>query len=104
MRRSAVFFDAFLDGFTMAGLFGRLRRPGAPTTLFGLEPLTAGAVWPALTFEPARAKSTGVSVAGDLRAVPDDALRVMIDLLKREDDSRKTTGSDVGQAGYASSR
>jgi hypothetical protein len=23
--------DAFLDGFTGAGLFGRFRRPGAPT-------------------------------------------------------------------------
>jgi hypothetical protein len=25
------FFDSFLDGFTGAGLFGRLRRAGAPT-------------------------------------------------------------------------
>jgi hypothetical protein len=26
-----IVIDAFLDGFTGAGLFGRLRRPGAPT-------------------------------------------------------------------------
>jgi lipopolysaccharide/colanic/teichoic acid biosynthesis glycosyltransferase len=26
-----LLFDAFMDGFTGAGLFGRLRRPGAPT-------------------------------------------------------------------------
>jgi len=34
MRRSAVFFDAFLDGFTMAGFSKQLRRPGAPTQVF----------------------------------------------------------------------
>ena len=26
-----IVVDAFFDGFTGAGLFGRLRRPGAPT-------------------------------------------------------------------------
>jgi hypothetical protein len=26
-----IIVDAFLDGFTGAGLFGKLRRPGAPT-------------------------------------------------------------------------
>ncbi len=32
MKRTAeIAVDAFLDGFTGAGLFGRLRRPGAPT-------------------------------------------------------------------------
>ena len=29
--KSAHIFDSFLDGFTGAGLFGRLRRTGAPT-------------------------------------------------------------------------
>jgi hypothetical protein len=29
--KPAHFFDSFLDGFTGAGLFGRLRRSGAPT-------------------------------------------------------------------------
>lgn len=28
-----VWVESFLDGFTGAGLFGRLRRPGAPVTL-----------------------------------------------------------------------
>ena len=31
--RSNIFFKAFLDGFTGAGLFRRLRLPGAPTEL-----------------------------------------------------------------------
>jgi len=30
-RNAAIPIDAFLDGFTGAGLFGRLRHPGAPT-------------------------------------------------------------------------
>jgi len=30
----SVFWSAFGDGFGMAGLFVRLRRPGAPTRLF----------------------------------------------------------------------
>jgi hypothetical protein len=28
-----VLFEAFLDGITCAGLFGKLRRPGAPTEI-----------------------------------------------------------------------
>jgi len=28
-----ILIDAFLDGFSGAGLFGKLRRPGAPTEL-----------------------------------------------------------------------
>ena len=30
-RTTEIAIDSFLDGFTGAGLFGRLRRPGAPT-------------------------------------------------------------------------
>ena len=30
---SNFILDAFLDGCTCAGLFGKLRRPGAPTEL-----------------------------------------------------------------------
>jgi hypothetical protein len=104
MRRSAVFFDAFLDGFTMAGFFGRLRIPGAPYVLFEAEVSSPSPGWPALVFERGRTNAATVEVAGDLRAIPDDALRVMIDVLKREEDTRKTSGSGVGQAGYASSR
>ena len=29
-----TFVTSFLDGFTGAGIFGDLRRPGAPDTLF----------------------------------------------------------------------
>jgi hypothetical protein len=29
----SIFLEAFLDGVTGAGLFGKLRRPGAPTEL-----------------------------------------------------------------------
>jgi len=37
MRRSTVFGLAFLDGFSFAGLFMPLRRPGAPTQVFAPE-------------------------------------------------------------------
>lgn len=45
MKSPKAWFAAFLDGFTMAGLFTRLRRPGAPTQLFAdpkpkIEPVT----------------------------------------------------------------
>jgi hypothetical protein len=33
-RNLFIFGSAFLDGFTMAGFLGPLRRPGAPTQLF----------------------------------------------------------------------
>jgi hypothetical protein len=29
----SIFLEAFLDGCTCAGLFGKLHRPGAPTEL-----------------------------------------------------------------------
>ena len=32
-RNTAIFWDAFFDGISGAGLFGKLRRPGAPTCL-----------------------------------------------------------------------
>ena len=28
-----IFLESFLDGATLTGLFGKLRRPGAPTEL-----------------------------------------------------------------------
>ena len=34
MRRSTVFFESFLDGFTLRGLPTKLERPGAATQLF----------------------------------------------------------------------
>jgi hypothetical protein len=35
--RLSVLIDAFLDGFGFTGLFGPLRRPGAPEYLFAQE-------------------------------------------------------------------
>jgi hypothetical protein len=32
MRKSAIFGRAFLDGFSMAGIFGKLSLPGAKTS------------------------------------------------------------------------
>jgi hypothetical protein len=34
MRPSRIILSSFLDGFTMAGLFTRLPRPGAATQVF----------------------------------------------------------------------
>jgi hypothetical protein len=36
----SIVVDAFLDGFTGAGLFGKLRRPGAPTEYVDSRDLT----------------------------------------------------------------
>jgi hypothetical protein len=33
-----TFAAAFLDGFSMAGLFSQLKRPGAPTQVFVRSP------------------------------------------------------------------
>jgi hypothetical protein len=33
-----TFAAAFLDGFSMAGLFSQLKRPGAPTRVFAHSP------------------------------------------------------------------
>jgi len=33
-----IFAAAFLDGFSMAGLFSQLKRPGAPTQVFAHSP------------------------------------------------------------------
>ncbi len=41
MRKSAIFLDSFLDGFTLAGFLRPLRRPSAATRLFA-EPYLAG--------------------------------------------------------------
>jgi hypothetical protein len=38
MRAEKPFLASFFDGLTGAGMFGDLRRPGAPDTLFEEEP------------------------------------------------------------------
>jgi hypothetical protein len=37
MRATRTFWPSFLDGFTMAGIFGDLRIPGAPDRIFEEE-------------------------------------------------------------------
>jgi hypothetical protein len=104
MRRSAIFWESFLDGFTMTGFFNRLRMPGAPTVLFEPEAPASSRPWPPLTFEPERSNADQVAVAGNLKAVPQGALRVMIELLEREDASRQHPKARPNEADYASSR
>jgi hypothetical protein len=41
MRRSAVFLDSFLDGFTLAGFLRPLQRPGAATQMFADDDASA---------------------------------------------------------------
>ncbi|MGH9607615.1 MAG: hypothetical protein ACRD3N_18135 [Terracidiphilus sp.] len=48
MAASRIFFimtDSFLDGITGAGIFGKLRRPGAPTVLVDTRPAEGKEVW-----------------------------------------------------------
>ncbi len=100
MRLSTVLSESFFDGFTLAGFFTKLRRPGAATQMFASKP----ADWQSLTFEPAPSRSGGVEVAGDLRAVPENVLRTMITLLTREDEERKLSREASEKAGYGASR
>lgn len=38
MKATKTFWPSFLDGFTMAGIFGDLRIPGLPDQMFDEEP------------------------------------------------------------------
>ncbi len=38
-RNAAIFWDAFFDGISGAGLFGKLRRPGSPTCFVDTRPV-----------------------------------------------------------------
>ena len=69
MRRTEIMLESFLDGITGAGLFGRLRRPGAPKYLIdprGLKEYKESGEYAAtlarfgLT-EPTRRSSNGTS-------------------------------------------
>ena len=71
MRLRAVFGEAFLDGFTMAGL-GKLRSPASPDALFAPEDDEEPSRVVAFAVEgPGSGK---VRVRGDLRQIPLSAL------------------------------
>jgi hypothetical protein len=44
MGKSETFWTAFMDGLTGEGLFGGLRLPDAPTTMFEPEPQSASSI------------------------------------------------------------
>lgn len=106
MRKLAVFTESFLDGFTMSGFLNRLERPGAATEMFSpSNSAKVGHDWKPITFEPSSEplKSGAVMVAGGLRAVPEQALHAMMELLKREDEDRKRARSVPDKAAHGTS-
>ncbi len=88
MSRLNSFGEGFLDGFTMRGFLGGLRRPGEADGLFEPE-TTDDASRISFRFDPVHVQE--VEVGGDLHAVPEMALGRMMEILKNEDASRKTT-------------
>jgi hypothetical protein len=52
MGGTGTFWSAFLDGFTMRGLFERLTIPGAPTKLFEDSSPTEPGVMNSISDEP----------------------------------------------------
>ncbi|HZL28418.1 MAG TPA: hypothetical protein VFC39_17985 [Acidobacteriaceae bacterium] len=98
MRLPVVFGESFLNGFTMAGFLTRLRRPGEPTLLFAPAYEQSGQ-WLPVVFRPGTTQSDGVRVAGDLRGIPAHALHAMMEVLKREDEERKTSLSEKAMHG-----
>ncbi len=89
MRQFSIFFDSFLDGFTMSGFLNRLQRPGQATRMFSPARPVSASAWQPLTFEPASAPSHEVELAGDLSRVPEQALHAMVEILTKEEESRK---------------
>jgi hypothetical protein len=91
MRRSAVFFDAFLDGFTMAGFVNRLRQPGAATHLFAPSSMSSVPGWAAVSSESGLAPAGEILSADTLRSVPDATLHRIMELVKREEEARRAS-------------
>lgn len=92
MRMRAVFGEAFLDGFTMAGFLNRLSRSGEPVRLFE-PPEEERESWPPCVFEMGAGKDAVVAITGDLHSVPEPALREIIQLLRREDEGHHASSS-----------
>jgi hypothetical protein len=104
VRKLAVFTESFLDGFTMAGFLNRLERPGAATQMFAASDSDkTGQNWEPVTFEPSAEPTKPVVVAGGLRAVPEQALQAMMELLKREDEDRKRAHPVPDEAAHGTS-
>jgi len=88
MSKLNSFGDGFLDGFSMRGFLGGLRRPGEADSFFAPE-LSEDALRISFHFDPAHVQE--VEVGGDLHSVPEQALGRMMEILKKEDASRKAT-------------
>jgi len=93
MRKSTIFADSFMDGFTMAGLFNWLRLPGSANRVFAPRVASPETSWQELIFAPASSRGEEVNVAGNLRGVPASALRAMMALLQKEEEERKAAGT-----------
>lgn len=83
-----------MDGFTMAGFLNWLSLPGSVDRMFAPPAGSSETGWRGVTFVPARSQGEEVNVAGNLRVVPASALRAMMALLKKEEEDRKTAGTD----------
>ena len=99
MAALAIFRDAFFDGFTMAGFLDHLGQPGGPMPLFASPGENPECV--ALTLQRTR---EGWSFSGDLRSVPEQALRVMMDRLRVEQEGRRTTDTVAERAVHGTPR
>lgn len=104
MRKSTIFADAFMDGFTMAGFFNWLKLPGSANRIFAPPAASQETGWQELTFVPASSKGEEVDVAGNLRVVPVSALRAMMALLQKEEEERKTAGTDSERVVHSTTR
>jgi len=82
MRRSTVFLDSFLDGFTMAGFMTRLRQPGSATGIVAPEPGLR------VTVATTSSRPDEVVVTGELATAPQSALAAMMGLLRKEQERR----------------
>ncbi len=99
MKNRTIFWESFLDGFTMAGFLGRLERPGAPTALCAPSQTTLR-----LPILEAGSKSGDFVIEGDLGSVSEESLHAAIELLQREDDARKRLRKAPEGAVHAASR
>jgi hypothetical protein len=101
MSRWNSFGEGFLDGFTMRGFLGGLRRPGEADGLFEPEPPDEA---PGISFHFDPAHVQDVEVGGDLHAVPELALSRMMEILKNEDASRKAPAFFVKREAHGAQR
>jgi hypothetical protein len=103
MKRSEIFVESFLDGFTMAGLRTRLRRPGAPTQVFA-DPDDCSTPLP-IVFEVLESGSFALTVKTEasLSEVPETALHAMMELIQQEEE-RRHDHRGAGEAVQGASR